>query len=224
MRLTWDDVGLRTYETGTSQGVVYPIDAKGEYSMGYSWSGLSGVTESPSGGEANKIWADDIKYLSLMSAEELGATIEAISYPKEFEACDGTAEISPGVVIGLQNRKAFGLCYKSVYGNDVEYNDYAYKLHLIYGAKAQPSEKGYKTINDSPEAITFSWTIETTPVPVSGYKPTASVVLDSSVIPKKAMKAIEDVLYGTEDTEPRLPLPDEVVRIINEASAAEGTE
>lgn len=217
MRLQWDQTGQKTYETGTSQGVLYPIDEKGVYSKGYAWNGLTGFTESPGGAEANDQYADDIKYLSLLSAETFGGTLEAFTYPDEFETCDGSAEISPGVLIGQQNRKTFGVSYKTIYGNDTEGEEYGYKIHLAYGCKASPSEKSYQTKSDSPEALTFSWEISTTPVPVSGHKPTASVVLDSTRVPEAAMKAIEDVLYGTDDAEPRLPLPDEIVTIINGA-------
>lgn len=215
-RLVWDQTGERTYETGVSKGVLYPMDASGVYSNGVSWSGLSAVTESPSGAESTAVYADNIKYLNLVSAEEFGATIEAYTYPKEFEICDGSAEIAPGVMIGQQNRSVFGLCYRTELGNDTEGVNHGYKLHLIYGAQASPSEKGYQTINDSPEAITFSWEVKTTPVNVTGFKPTASLTVDSTKTDKEKMAALEDQLYGIadEDTTARLPLPDEVASII----------
>lgn len=215
-RLVWDQTGERTYETGVSKGVLYPINASGAYSNGVAWSGLSAVTESPSGAESTAVYADNIKYMNLVSAEEFGATIEAYTYPKEFEICDGSAEIAPGVMIGQQNRSVFGLCYRTELGNDTEGNNHGYKLHLIYGAQASPSEKGYKTINDSPEAITFSWEIKTTPVNVTGFKPTASLTVDSTKTDKEKMAALEDQLYGIvdEDATARLPLPDEVASII----------
>ena len=216
-RLVWDKTGERYYETGVSQGVLYP-QVSGTYPNGVAWNGLTGVTESPSGAEATAIYADNIKYLSLMSTEEFGATIEAYTYPDEFAQCDGSAELADGVMIGQQSRKAFGLCYKTVLGNDVDGNDHGYKLHIIYGALASPSEKGYATINDSPEAITFSWEVTTTPVSVAGLKPTASLVIDSTKADPTCLAALEEVLYGKDPTEegltdgvaPRLPLPDEI--------------
>lgn len=213
-KLVWDKTGERYYETGVKQGVLYVQDAKGAYENGVAWNGLTAVTESPSGAEANPLYADDIKYLNLISAEEFGATVEAYTYPPEFEVCDGSAEIAPGVSIGQQDRKAFGMCYRTVLGNDVAGNDYGYKLHLIYGAKAAPSEKGYATINDSPEAITFSWELTTTPVSVTGFKPTASLTIDSTKVDKDKLSALEDILYGTESDEPRMPLPDEIADLI----------
>ena len=178
-KLVWDQLGERTYETGVKQAVLYPLQAGGLYSVGVAWNGLTAVTESPSGAEASPIYADDIKYLSLVSAEEFGATVEAYTYPNEFGVCDGSGLVTPGVSVGQQNRKAFGLCYKTTIGNDTEGADHGYKLHLIYGAMAAPSEKGYKTVNDSPEAITFSWEITTTPVALTGFKPTASLMSTS---------------------------------------------
>nr|DAQ67637.1 MAG TPA: tail tube protein [Caudoviricetes sp.] len=214
-KIVWDKTGERIYETGVEQGVLYNIDERGAYSKGVPWNGLTAVTESPSGAEATPLYADNIKYLELQSAEEFGATIEAYTYPDEFGECDGTASIGQGIIIGQQSRKIFGLSYKTVVGNDVKNNDYGYKLHLIYGAKAAPSEKAYSTINDSPEAITFSWEVTTTPVPVTDHKPTSTLVIDSTKVGEGVMKKIEDVLYGTEDDEPRLPLPDEVLTIIS---------
>lgn len=212
-KLVWDQTGERFYETGVKQGVLYVQD-KGAYPKGVAWNGLTAVTESPSGAEATPLYADDIKYLNLMSAEEFGATIEAYTYPDEFMECDGSATLSEGIFIGQQSRKTFGLCYRTVLGNDQENNDYGYKLHLIYGALAAPSEKAYATINDSPEAITFSWELTTTPVNVTGFKPTASVVIDSTKVEAEKMAALEAVLYGSESEEAHLPLPDEILEII----------
>ena len=215
-KLVWDKTGERYYETGVKQGVLYVQDAQGAYPKGVAWNGLTAVTESPSGAEANPLYADDIKYLNLISAEEFGATVEAYTYPPEFEACDGSAEIAPGVSIGQQARKAFGMCYRTVLGNDVEGNDYGYKLHMIYGAKAAPSEKGYATINDSPEAITFSWELTTTPVAVAGFKPTACLTIDSTKVDPERLAALEDILYGSASEEARLPLPDEIAEMLAE--------
>lgn len=216
-RLKWDQTGERLYETGVKQGVLY-IPTDGVYSKGVAWNGLTAVTESPSGAEVTALYADDGKYLNLMSAEEFGATIEAYTYPDEFAACDGSKELVDGVTIGQQARSTFGLCYKTTVGNDTEGNDHGYKLHIIYGALASPSEKAYSTINDSPEAITFSWEITTTPVNVTGAKPTASLVIDSTKADPTKLTALEDILYGkdassspsSQAVEPRLPLPDEI--------------
>lgn len=216
-KIVWDESGKRLYETGVKNGVLYIQDETGAYNKGVAWNGLTAVTESPSGAEATPLYADDIKYLELFSAEEFGATIEAYTYPEEFEACDGSASLGKGVTIGQQDRKTFGLCYRTVLGNDVKSNEYGYKLHLIYGAKAAPSEKGYQTINDSPEAITFSWEVTTTPVNVAGFKPTASVTIDSTKIDAAKLKTIEDMLYGTESVEAKLPLPDELKTILADA-------
>lgn len=213
-KIVWDESGKRLYETGVKNGVLYIQDETGAYNKGVAWNGLTAVTESPSGAEATPLYADDIKYLELFSAEEFGATIEAYTYPEEFEACDGSASLGKGVTIGQQDRKTFGLCYRTVLGNDVKSNEYGYKLHLIYGAKAAPSEKGYQTINDSPEAITFSWEVTTTPVNVAGFKPTASVTIDSTKIDDAKLKTIEDMLYGTESVEAKLPLPDELKTLL----------
>lgn len=212
-KLNWDQTGERLYENGAKQGVLYPLQSSGQYSLGVAWNGLSGVTENPSGAEATAIYADDSKYLSLMSAEEFGGTIEAYTYPDEFGMCDGSALLSTGVSIGQQSRKMFGLSYRTSIGNDVEGSAYGYKLHLIYGAVASPSEKAYKTVNDKPEAITFSWKITTTPVQVSGYKPTASLTIDSTKVSPTKLTELENILYGTDATDPRLPLPNEVVSI-----------
>ena len=218
-KLVWDKTGDRLYETGVKNGVLY-IPTSGVYSKGVAWNGLTAVTESPSGAEATALYADDTKYLSLMSAEEFGATIEAYTYPDEFAACDGSAELADGVMIGQQKRSIFGLCYKTTIGNDTEGNDHGYKLHIIYGAQAKPSERAYATINDSPEAITFSWEITTTPVNVTGAKPTASLVIDSTKADPSKLAALEDILYG-KDGEPgneaRLPLPDEIKTLMTAA-------
>lgn len=208
--LVWDAAGKRFYETGVKKGVLYVQDSKGAYPKGVAWNGLTGVTESPSGAEANPIYADDMKYLNLYSTEEFGATIEAYTYPDEFAECDGSAELTTGVTIGQQKRKAFGMCYRTVLGNDVTGEDYGYKLHIIYGAMASPSEKAYATVNDSPEAITFSWEVTTTPVNVEGLKPTASLVIDSTKVDASKLSALEAILYGSENADPRLPLPDEI--------------
>lgn len=218
MKIVWDEIGKRFYETGVKKGVLYPL-VDGAYPKGVAWNGLTGVTESPSGAEPNKLWADDINYASPISAEEFGATIEAYTYPDEFAACDGSAEIVEGVVIGQQTRQAFGMSYVTTLGNDVALNDYGYKLHIIYGATASPSEKAYATINDSPEAITFSWEVTTTPVPVTGKKPTACVTIDSTKVDATGLAALEAVLYGSESEEARLPLPDEIVQIFADAKA-----
>lgn len=207
--LTWDTTGDRLYETGIKKGVLYPQSALGTYPLGVAWNGLTAVTESPSGAEPTPIYADDIKYLSLMSAEEFGATIEAYTYPDEFAACDGSASLTEGVTIGQQARQSFGLSYRTTLGNDVVGEAYGYKLHLIYGAMAAPSEKAYATINDSPEAITMSWEITTTPVAVTGFKPTASITIDSTKVDATKLAALEKILYG-DTAAARLPLPDEV--------------
>ncbi len=212
-KIVWDSTGDRLYETGVDRGVLYPINGSGAYTPGVAWNGLTGITESPSGAEATALYADNIKYLSLYSAEEFAATIEAYTYPKEFEACDGSADLGDGVTIGQQTRKVFGLCYRTLIGNDVEAQDHGYKLHLIYGCMASPSEKGYQTVNDSPEAITFSWEVTTTPVNVTGFKPTATVIIDSTKIDADKLKEIEDILYG-ESGDAKLPLPDEIADIL----------
>ena len=209
-KLTWDNTGERIFETGVKQGVLYPIQSDGKYTKGVAWNGLTAVTESPSGAEATALYADDIKYLNLLSNEEFGATIEAYTYPDEFAECDGSAELATGVMIGQQKRKTFGLCYRTTIGNDVEGNDYGYKLHLVYGCLAAPSEKGYSTINDNPDAITFSWEVSTTPVNVEGFKPTSQITIDSTKADPTKLAALEAILYGSESTEAKLPLPDEV--------------
>lgn len=208
--LTWDGVGERFYETGIDRGVLF-IPNNGVYDTGFAWNGLVSVTESPSGAEATPQYADNIKYLNLVSAEEFGATIEAFTYPDAFAQCDGTATPAVGVSVGQQSRKSFGFSYRTKLGNDVNGADYGYKLHLVYGALAAPSEKAFNTVNDSPEAITFSWELTTTPVPVTGLKPTAILTIDSTKVPAANLLALENALYGTAGTSPRLPLPDEVI-------------
>lgn len=227
-KLTWDESGTRIYETGTRRGVLYKKITSGEqagnYGKGVAWNGLTGVTESPSGAEENALYADDMKYLSLYSAEEFGGTIEAYTYPDEWAECDGSAYLADGVSIGQQPRVGFGLCYRTVLGNDTLGENYGYKLHLIYGAMASPSEKSYETINDSPDAITFSWEYTTTPVTVNDtYKPTSCIVIDSTKIDSTKLAALEDLLYGTAEAEPKLPTPAEVLAIVN-ANGASGTE
>lgn len=214
-KLTWDNTGERIFETGVKQGVLYPIQSDGKYTKGVAWNGLTAVTESPSGAEATALYADDIKYLNLLSNEEFGATIEAYTYPDEFAECDGSAELATGVMIGQQKRKTFGLCYRTTIGNDVEGNDYGYKLHLVYGCLAAPSEKGYSTINDNPDAITFSWEVSTTPVNVEGFKPTSQITIDSTKAEPTKLAALEAVLYGSAETEAKLPLPDEVATLMS---------
>jgi hypothetical protein len=223
-KIIWDEVGKRLFETGLDRGVLYP-QVSGAYPAGVAWNGLTSVSENPTGAEPEPLYADNIKYLNLMSAEEFGATIEAYTYPDEFAECDGSVEPSPGLVLGQQPRKTFGLSYRTLIGNDVDQQDFGYKLHLIYGALAAPSEKSYQTINDTPEAITFSWEISTTPVPVTGFKPTASLVLDSTKINAAKLAELETILYGKNaTTDPvvaavpaRLPLPDEVISIVSTA-------
>lgn len=211
-KLVWDQTGERLYETGVSKGVLYPYSSN-KYNTGVAWNGLTAVTESPSGAEATALYADNIKYLNLMSAEEFGATIEAYTYPDEFGQCNGEGEIAQGVTVGQQKRTPFGMSYQTKIGDDTD-PDKGYKIHLIYGAQAAPSEKAYATVNDSPEAITFSWEVTTTPVEVPGMKPTASLTIDSTKVLPSVLKKIEDILYGTEGAEPRLPLPSEIIEIL----------
>lgn len=223
-KIVWDKTGEHFYETGVKNCVLY-IPTEGVYSKGVAWNGITAITESPSGAEATALYADDIKYLNLYSVEEFGATIEAYTYPDEFAECDGSAELVTGVKIGQQARKPFGLCYRTTIGNDTDGNDHGYKLHIIYGAMASPSEKSYNTINDSPEAVTFSWELTTTPVNVAGAKPTASITIDSTKVDEQKLAALEEVLYGKDGTgsdhtgaaEPRLPLPDEIKTIMTAA-------
>ena len=223
MKLVWDKTGEHYYETGVKNGVLYPMSASGTYPKGVARNGLTAITESPSGAEATALYADDIKYLNLMSNEEFGATVEAYTYPDEFAECDGSASLTEGVYIGQQARKTFGLCYRTTLGNDSKGNDYGYKLHIIYGAMASPSEKAYSTINDSPDAITFSWELSTTPVAVANFKPTASLTIDSTKVDPEKLATLEEILYGKDGTgedhstgavDPRLPLPDEIANIM----------
>lgn len=223
MKLVWDKTGEHFYETGVKNGVLYPMSESGTYPKGVAWNGLTAITESPSGAEATALYADDIKYLNLMSNEEFGATVEAYTYPDEFAECDGSASLTEGVYIGQQARKTFGLCYRTTLGNDSKGNDYGYKLHIIYGAMASPSEKAYSTINDSPDAITFSWELSTTPVAVANFKPTASLTIDSTKVDPQKLAALEEILYGKDGTgedhstgavDPRLPLPDEIATLM----------
>ncbi len=215
--LNWDAVGEKIYETGVDHGVLYVQDTDGTYPLGVAWNGLVTVTESPSGAEANPQYADNIKYLNLLSAEIFGATIEAFTYPDEFGVCDGTASPEVGLFVGGQGRKPFGLCYRTKIGNDTDGVDHGYKLHLIYGCLASPSEKAYQTINESPEAITFSWEVTTTPAPVTGYKPTSALIIDSTLVEPTALAALEAILFGTTgtpDVPAELPSPDEVIALI----------
>lgn len=228
-KLVWDNTGERLYETGVSKGVLYPIQPGGVYTKGVVWNGLSAVTESPSGAEATGLYADNIKYLNLISAEEFGGTIEAYMAPDEFAECDGSVEVAPGVYAGQQSRKMFGLAYTTIIGNDVDSNDHGYEIHLVYGCMASPSEKGYETVNDSPTALTLSWDFTTTPVNITSVvdgvtklKPTATLVFKSTKVDAKKMAALEEILYGKDPTgedtndgvEPRLPLPDEIISIM----------
>lgn len=217
-KLVWDQTGERLYETGVKNGVLYKQASGGTYPKGVAWNGLSAITQSPSGAEATPIYADDGKYLNLYSAEDFAATIEAYTYPPEFAECDGSAELAKGVSIGQQARKPFGLVYKTVLGNDTQANKYGYKIHIIYGAMAAPSERAYATINDSPEAITMSWELSTTPVSVAGFEPTAYLEIDSTKSDPTKLAALEKKLFGDENAEASLPLPDEIKILM----AAEG--
>lgn len=221
-QLVWDKTGEHYYETGTKNGVLYPMDTAGNYQKGVAWNGLTAVSESPSGADETALYADDRKYLSLRSAEEFGATIEAYTYPDEWGQCDGSAELASGVLIGQQTRRKFGLSYRTTLGNDTLGNDYGYKLHVIYNATASPSEKSYSTINDSPEAITFSWEVTTEPVEFTkDLKPSAILTIDSTKIDPAKLKQIEDLLYGTEDSEPKLPTPAEIIAVVGTTTYTE---
>ena len=215
MKLAWDETGKRLYETGTKKGVLYIPNESGVYDTGFAWNGLIGISEKPSGAEATPIYADDIKYLNLYSNEDFAATIEAYTYPDEFAACDGSQSIAPGVVAGQQTRQPFGLCWRTSVGNDLDGDDYGYKLHLAYGCVASPTEKNYKSMNSSPEAITFSWNLTTTPVDIENFKPTAHLVIDSNTIDAAKLSALEDLLYGTTEDEPSLPTPAEIIALVN---------
>lgn len=213
-KLVWDKTGERLYETGVKQGVLYPISSTGTYPKGVAWNGLSSVSESPSGAEATAIYADDIKYLNLISTETFAATIEAYTYPDEFASCDGSADLATGVSVGQQPRQSFGLCYKTTLGNDTEGEKHGYKLHIIYNATASPSEKSYSTINDSPEAISFSWSVNTTAINVDDngtYKPTATIVIDSTKVDSTKLASFEEIIYGSSTADAKLPLPAEVM-------------
>ena len=215
--LKWDNPGERYYETGVKNCILYVQDAEGNYPKGVAWNGITAITESPSGAESTPLYADDTKYLNLISNEEFGATIEAYTYPDEFAECDGTAELAEGIKLGQQPRKQFGLCYLTTLGNDLKKNDYGYKLHLVYGCMAAPSEKGYATINDSPEAITFSWEVSTTPVDVPGFKPTAHIEIDSTKVKPEDLAKIKAKLWGSATEEATLPLPNEIKTLITAA-------
>ena len=214
-RLAWDEIGTRYFETGVKKGVLYPM-VNGAYPNGFAWNGLTAVNESSSGAEPTPLYADNIKYLNLMSAEEFKATIEAYTYPEEFAKCDGSAEIATGVVIGQQKRQAFGLSYVTQLGNDTDGVDYGYKIHLVYGAMASPTDRSYSTINDSPDAMTFSWEVTTTPVEVLNFKPTAHITIDSTKADPEALTELENMLYGTAETPPKLPLPERLTEIFED--------
>lgn len=218
-KLKWDQIGERLYETGVDKVVLFPMESTGQYGTGIAWNGISAVNESPSGAEPTALYANNGKYLNLISNEDFAATIEAFTYPDEFEECDGSKEIAPGVVIGQQKRKVFGLAYRTLLGNDVDGNDHGYKLHLVYGCLAAPSENNHSTVNDSPEAGTMSWSVSTTPVEVADAKPTATVTIDSTKADKTKLKKLEDMLYGTEQAESKLPLPAEVITLMKDAAA-----
>lgn len=218
-KLKWDQIGERLYETGVDKVVLFPMESTGQYGAGVAWNGITAVNESPSGAEPTALYANNGKYLNLISNEDFAATIEAYTYPDEFEECDGSKEIAPGVVIGQQKRKVFGLAYRTLLGNDVDGYDHGYKLHLVYGCLAAPSENSHSTVNDSPEAGTMSWSVSTTPVEVADAKPTATVTIDSTKADKAKLKKLEDMLYGTEQAESKLPLPAEVITLMKDAAA-----
>lgn len=221
-KLVWDQVGEKTYETGTDHGVLFPMLDNGNYGTGVAWNGLTAFTESPSGAEKTDLWADNIKYVSMRSAEDYGATIEAYTYPDEFKPCIGESEVVPGVNFGQQKRRAFGFVCRTTVGNDTMMDSYGYKLHIVYGCTASPSERSYQTINDSPEAITFSWEVSSTPVPITktgyeNYKPTASIIIDSTKFTeasdKAKLTALEAMLFGSEQDDATLPTPDKIIEI-----------
>ena len=213
-RLIWDEVGQRFFETGVKNGVLYVQNNDGSYANGVVWNGLTAITESPSGAEETPLYADDVKYLTLRSAEEFGATIEAFTYPEEFEQCDGSAQIAAGITVGQQARKAFALCYRTAVGNDIQGQEFSYKLHIIYGCTVAPSEKSYSTINDNPEAITFSWELSTVPVPVDGFKPTASLVIDANKVEAGKLQLLENALFGDAENEATLLLPNQIMELM----------
>lgn len=218
-QLQWDKVGERLYETGVDHGVLFPMGAEGKYDKGAAWSGLTAINENPSGGEANPFYADNIKYLNLMSAEDFGFGIEAYTYPPEWEACDGSAEIAPGVTVGQQTRKVFGLSYRTLIGNDVDAQDHGYKIHIVYGAQASPSQRNHNTVNDSPEPTAMSWDATTTPVEIPGAKPAAHLIIDSTKTDKDKLAALEKILYGSEEEESRLPMPAEIIELMKNGAA-----
>ena len=213
--ITWDAPEDRLYETGVDHCVLYQRDSTGAYPSGVAWNGITAINENPSGADATKLWADNIKYLTLRAAEEYGFTIEAYTYPDEWMECDGSASIATGAFIGQQERKTFGLSYRTLIGDDIDHNDHGYKLHLVYGCSASPSGKNYQTVNDSPEAITFSWECDTTPVPVTGHKPTATIVIDSTKADATKLAALETLLYGDGTTTGQLPLPETVISTLS---------
>lgn len=213
-KLNWDVVGERLYETGVKKCALFPLSDEGTYNLGVAWSGITAITESPSGAESNPFYADDIKYLDIRSIEEFGGTIEAYMYPDEFAECNGAAELAPGVTLGQQKRRAFGLCYRTIIGNDVKGDDYGYKLHFVYGATASPSESAYATVSDSPEPTTMSWEFTTTPVTVEGFRPTSHIEISSITANAEKLAALEAIIYGSDDVEPRLPLPDEIATLM----------
>lgn len=217
-KLMWDQVGERYYETGVDRCVLFVMGTSGAYGNGVAWSGVTAINENPSGGEANPFYADNVKYLNLMSAEDFGFGIEAYTYPDEWEACDGSAEVAPGVTVGQQTRKVFGLSYRTKIGNDVDGQDHGYKIHLVYGAQASPSQRNHNTINDSPEPTAMSWDATTTPVEIPGLKPAAHMTIDSTKTDKDKMAALEKILYGDEEAESRLPLPSEIAELMKAAA------
>ena len=222
VKLAWDETGKKLYETGTSQGALYTVDATGAYGAGVAWNGLQKVTESPDGAEETDLYADDQKYLGLTSVENWKGKIEAYTYPDEFAACDGSARLVAGVkgvTVGQQTRLPFGLVYKTLVGNDTQYNDHGYKLHLIYGLKAQPSERAYASVNKSPEAVTFSWSVTATPIPIPGLKAAAEIVIDSTTTDPAVMKSIEDLVYGSADKQATLPLPADIISLLGATPA-----
>lgn len=225
-KLTWDGSGARIYETGTDRGVLYPKTSEGAYGTGVAWNGLTGVTESPSGAEETALYADNMKYLSLYSAEDFGCTIECYTYPEEWALCDGSAEIADGVMASQQTRRSFGFSYRTILGNDEKLNDYGYKIHIVYGATASPSDKSYETVNDSPNAITFSYEVKTIPVRFANdaYKPTSVLTIDSTKADPDALENLEAILYGSLTAEPRLPLPDEVISIMSGGSTGDTSD
>lgn len=219
-KLVWDQVGERTYETGVEQAAIFPVAAGGAYGNGAAWNGLTAVTESPSGAEPTALYANNKKYVELMSAEEFGGTIEAYTYPDEFAACNGEADLVKGVKLSQQTRKLFGMVYKTLIGNDTEGTKHGYKLNIVYNARVSPSEKANNSVNDSPEASTLSWEFTTTPVDIAGFDPTSKITIDSTEVDAEKLKALEAIIYGSEDAEPRLPLPDEIATVMGDEEAA----